>query len=50
MLLLAALNCLVSAYSLSVLSLDGVKYGDSQATSRGMVVAARRHVACTRCC
>eukprot|EP00026_Physarum_polycephalum_P000224 Phypoly_transcript_00224.p1 GENE.Phypoly_transcript_00224~~Phypoly_transcript_00224.p1 ORF type:complete len:1213 (-),score=244.37 Phypoly_transcript_00224:27-3665(-) len=34
-----ALNCLVSAYSLSVLYLDGVKLGDSQATVSGMLIA-----------
>eukprot|EP01112_Ceratiomyxa_fruticulosa_P014550 TRINITY_DN4179_c0_g1_i1.p1 TRINITY_DN4179_c0_g1~~TRINITY_DN4179_c0_g1_i1.p1 ORF type:complete len:1212 (-),score=248.16 TRINITY_DN4179_c0_g1_i1:31-3666(-) len=34
-----ALNCLVSAYSLSVLYLDGVKMGDTQATVAGMLIA-----------
>jgi len=34
-----ALNCLVSAYSLSVLYLDGIKYGDSQMILSGMGVA-----------
>jgi cation-transporting ATPase 13A1 len=34
-----ALNCLVSAYSLSVLTLDGVKFGDVQQTVGGMSIA-----------
>ncbi|SPQ92942.1 unnamed protein product (mitochondrion) [Plasmodiophora brassicae] len=34
-----ALQCLVSAYSLSVLYLDGVKLGDTQMTCTGMCVA-----------
>jgi cation-transporting ATPase 13A1 len=34
-----ALNCLNSAYSLSVLYLDGVKYGDSQMTALGMLMS-----------
>lgn len=32
-----ALNCLISSYSLSVLYLDGVKYGDTQMTAMGML-------------
>jgi cation-transporting ATPase 13A1 len=34
-----ALNCLVSAYSLSVLYLDGVKFGDSQMMLTGFGIA-----------
>lgn len=34
-----AINCLVSAYTLSVLYLDGVKLGDTQATLTGMLIA-----------
>lgn len=34
-----ALNCLISAYSLSVLFLDGIKYGDFQVTISGMLMA-----------
>lgn len=34
-----ALNCLISAYSLSVLYLDGVKYGDVQMTAMGMLMS-----------
>jgi cation-transporting ATPase 13A1 len=32
-----ALQCLISSYSLSVLYLDGVKYGDTQMTAMGML-------------
>merc|ERR1711907_698487 len=35
-----ALTCLVNAYCLSVLYLDGVKYGDKQMTVQGMLSAA----------
>eukprot|EP01083_Nonionella_stella_P087110 242202_1 len=35
-----ALNCLISAYSLSVLYLEGVKFGDTQMTITGMMIAA----------
>merc|ERR1719189_1288259 len=34
-----ALNCLISAYSLSVLYLEGVKFGDRQMTITGMMIA-----------
>ena len=34
-----ALNCLISAYSLSVLYLDGVKYGDIQMTAMGILMS-----------
>jgi magnesium-transporting ATPase (P-type) len=32
-----ALQCLISSYSLSVLYLDGVKYGDTQMTAIGLL-------------
>ena len=34
-----ALNCLVSAYGLSVLHLRGVRMGDTQATATGIATA-----------
>ena len=34
-----ALNCLISAYSLSVLYLDGIKFGDGQVTISGMMIS-----------
>jgi len=35
-----ALNCLINAYSLSALHLDGIKYGDKQLTCLGMLMSA----------
>ena len=34
-----AMNCLISAYSLSVLRLDGIKYGDIQMTCLGILMS-----------
>eukprot|EP00607_Mallomonas_marina_P002717 CAMPEP_0182440352 /NCGR_PEP_ID=MMETSP1167-20130531/87011_1 /TAXON_ID=2988 /ORGANISM="Mallomonas Sp, Strain CCMP3275" /LENGTH=1295 /DNA_ID=CAMNT_0024634289 /DNA_START=719 /DNA_END=4606 /DNA_ORIENTATION=- len=34
-----ALNCLINAYSLSVLRLDGIKYGDVQMTCLGILMS-----------
>mmetsp|Transcript_35535 Transcript_35535/g.100081 ORF Transcript_35535/g.100081 Transcript_35535/m.100081 type:complete len:1179 (-) Transcript_35535:1429-4965(-) len=39
MMRILALNCIVSAYSLSVLYVDGVKLGDTQATIAGLGIA-----------
>ena len=35
-----ALNCLITAYSLSVQYLDGIKFGDYQVTIGGMLMSA----------
>ena len=34
-----ALNCLISAYAMSVQYLDGIKYGDYQVTITGMLMS-----------
>ena len=34
-----ALNCLISAYSLSVIYLSGIKFGDGQVTISGMLMS-----------
>ena len=34
-----ALNCLITAYSLSVQYLDGIKFGDYQVTTTGMLMS-----------
>ena len=39
MYLILALNCLNSAFSLSVLYLDGIKYGDKQMTATGILMS-----------
>eukprot|EP00761_Pharyngomonas_kirbyi_P014158 gb/GECH01014188.1/.p1 GENE.gb/GECH01014188.1/~~gb/GECH01014188.1/.p1 ORF type:complete len:1187 (+),score=268.83 gb/GECH01014188.1/:1-3561(+) len=39
MYIILALNCLVSAYSLSVLYLDGVRYGDTQMFISGIAIS-----------
>jgi cation-transporting ATPase 13A1 len=49
-----ALNCLISAYSLSVLYLDGIKFGDGQVTISGMMMSVcflsiSRAKVCTYC-
>lgn len=48
-----ALNCLISAYSLSVIYLDGIKFGDGQVTISGMLMSVcflsiSRAKVCTR--
>jgi len=40
-----ALNCLVAAYQLSSLHLHGVKYGDTQMTVQGLLLAALFYLA-----
>ena len=35
-----ALNCLITAYSLSIQYLDGIKFGDYQITITGMFINA----------
>ncbi len=43
-----ALNCLVSAYAMSVMHLDGVRLGDTQMTATGIGTAHMRKVANAR--
>lgn len=49
-----ALNCLITAYSLSVQYLDGIKFGDYQVTVSGMLMSvcflciSRAQVRCMR--